>query len=266
MPSCPNCGRSLPNEGDRFCPYCGAVVPTSSPGPPPPAPPPALESPPGPSGGTPWERRAEIGAGTALVETTKEVLLAPTAFFQAMPVSGGIGAPLGYAVILGYLGVVAQAVYQAVFRVAMGTALSRFETRGELGQVLPWLEGGAGFVMQLVLGPLFVVLGLFIGAGVYHLMLLILGGARRDFEATFRVAAYGHAISVFLILPICGSLIGFVWWLVVVGIGLSEAHGIGRGKAFTAVLLPLVLICCCCAGVVALIAGSAGFLAGLTPR
>jgi hypothetical protein len=265
MPSCPNCGRTLPNEGDRFCPFCGAVVPAPSA-----VPRAAVPSlPPGsasePSRGTPWERRAEIGAISALLETTKEVLLAPTSFFRSMPVSGGIGAPLGYAVILGYLGVVFQAIYQAVFRVVMGTTLSRFETSGELRRLLPWLEGGAGFVIQLVFGPVFVVLGLFIGAGIYHLMLLILGGARRDFEATFRVAAYSQAISVFLILPVCGSFIGFVWWLVVMVIGLSEAHGIGRGRAFAAVILPLLLVCCCCGGIIGLIAGGAASLAGL-PR
>jgi hypothetical protein len=222
-----------------------------------------LESAPEPPRGTPWERRAEIGVGSGLVETTKQVLFAPTAFFREMPVSGGIGAPLGYAVILGYLGVVFQAIYQAVFRVVMGPTFSRFEARDELRNVLPWLEGGAGFVAQLLFGPIFVVLGLFIGAGVYHLMLLILGGARRDFEATFRVAAYSQAISVLLILPICGSLIGFVWWLVVVVIGLSEAHGIGRGKAFAAVILPLVLVCCCCCVALGLIIGGAASLAGL---
>ena len=257
MARCPNCGRPLPNERDPFCPFCGAVVP------PPSADPFAQGSPAGEPPGTPWERRAEIGAGSALVETTKDVLLTPTAFFRKMPVSGGIGAPLGYGVILGCLGVVAQAVYQAVFRVVMGTTLSRFEARGELGQVLPWLEGGGGLVMQLVLGPIFVVFGLFVGAGVYHLMLLLLGGARRDFEATFRVAAYSHAVSVFLILPFCGSLIGLVWWLVVVVTGLSEAHGIGRGKALAAVLLPAVVICCCCAAGIALVVGSAASLAGL---
>src|SRR5512143_2193864 len=123
MPSCPNCGRILPNEGDRFCPFCGAVVPAPSAGPRLPESSPALGGSGEPPRGTPWERRAEIGVGSALVETTKEVLLAPTAFFRHMPVSGGIGAPLGYAVILGCLGVVFQAVYQAVFRVVMGPTL-----------------------------------------------------------------------------------------------------------------------------------------------
>ena len=34
-------------------------------------------------------------------------------------------------------------------------------------------------------------------------------------------------------------------------IGLSEAHGISRGKAAAAVLVPFVIVCCCCSGIIA---------------
>jgi hypothetical protein len=94
-------------------------------------------------------------------------------------------------------------------------------------------------------------------------MLLLLGGARRDFEATFRVAAYGHAISVLVLLPFCGGLVAFVWWVAVGTVGLSEVHGIGRGKALAAILLPVLVVCCCCAGAIALVVGGAASLAGL---
>ena len=252
MSQCPHCGRTLPRPDDRFCPYCGAAV-AGDPGAPGP----------NPSGTTPWERRSQIGLVPALVETTTSVLFSPTRFFREMPVTGGIGAPLGYGVLLGYIGLVVQAIYQAVFRLAIGSALPRFGGRGDLERILPWLEGGLGLVFQIVLGPVLVVVGLFVGAGVYHLMLLLLGGARRDFEATFRVAAYGHAISVLVLLPFCGGLVAFVWWVAVGTVGLSEVHGIGRGKALAAILLPVLVVCCCCAGTIALVVGGAASLAGL---
>ena len=54
---------------------------------------------------------------------------------------------------------------------------------------------------------------------------------------------------------------GLVYALVLLVIGLSEAHGISRGKSATAVLVPFVLICCCCAGLAAVAAfGLAGAL------
>lgn len=227
------------------------------------APPPL---PPGPTAlgsGVPWETQREGRILPALIETTTGVLLRPTEFFRSMPVSGGIGAPFGYAVILGYAGLLVQAVYQALLRIGFGSFLAGLGRRGEVGQLLAMAQGGVGFIAQVIVGPVLVIVGLFVGAGIYHLVLLLLGGARRDFEATFRVVAYAHAASALLVIPICGNVVAFVWGLVGVVIGLAEAHGIGRGKALAAVLLPILLICCCCGALFGVFVAGIGGLASL---
>jgi len=237
----------------------------------PPLPPPlpaAGEVPPGGDGGagTPWERRDQLGFVPALVETTGQVLLHPTDFFRRMPVSGGLGAPVLYALIVGYLGIVVQAVYQAVLNVGLGSALRGFGERSPLGPLGPVLQGGAGLVVQIVLGPIFLLMGLFIGAGIYHLILMVMGQAKQAFEATLRVVSYGHAASVVMLLPFCGGLVAALWWLVIGIIGLSEAHGIGRGSAAVAILAPIVLACCCCwLGLLLIFGGIAGVASHL-PR
>jgi hypothetical protein len=214
------------------------------------------------SGGTPWERRGEIGFLPALFETTKQVLLSPALFFRGMPVGPGLADPLLYAVILGYAGVIVQALYQAFFHVALGSLLPRgFGGRSELARALPFLEGGVGLIVQVVVGPILVILGLFVGAGIYHLVLLLLGGARRGFEGTFRVSAYGQAVSVLMAFPFCGGVVALVWWVVVATIGLSEVHGIGRGRALAALLIPVVLLCCCCGGILGVFGGLLSTLA-----
>jgi hypothetical protein len=93
----------------------------------------------------------------------------------------------------------------------------------------------------------FVVTGVFIAAGILHLMLLLLSGARRDFEATFRVVSYAQATSILFLVPFCGTLVGGVWCLVLYVLGLAAVHQIGHGRATAAVLLPIALVCCCCA-------------------
>ena len=102
----------------------------------------------------PWERRQEIGFVTALVETTKEVLTGPSDFFRRMPVAGGIGSPLLYAVVIGYLGLLLSAVYSAVFllvRGAVGTAaLGPLSDRPELAQFVAIMEGWGGIIGQVV--------------------------------------------------------------------------------------------------------------------
>jgi hypothetical protein len=219
----------------------------ATPEPPPPPPP--------PQGGTPWERREEIGFGAALVDTTKQVLSAPTRFFQAMDPEGGIGAPLLYAVIVGYVGLLANAVYEAVARGVLGTSLGFWPRGSEWERMMTSMHWGATLVAQAIFGPVAIVIGLFVFAGIVHLMLLLVGGARRHFEATFRVSAYSEAAMVLGLIPVCGGLVSAILYIVLTVIGLGEAHGIGKGKAALAVLLPLILVCCCCAAAVVLIVG-----------
>jgi hypothetical protein len=213
------------------------------------------------AGGIPWDQRDRIGLFSALVETTRQVLAEPGAFFRAMPVAGGLGSPLLYAVLIGWVGLVAAAFYQAIFRSVMGSSWGAFGDRREVAAVLGWVEGWAGFVAQVVFGGVFVVIGVFVAAGIIHLMLLLLGGARRDFEATFRVVSFAQATSILALIPFCGQLVGGIWSLVLYVLGLAQAHQIGHGKAAAAVLLPLVLVCCCCAAGAFLFAGAIAGLA-----
>jgi len=214
-------------------------------------------------GGTPWDRRGQIGFVAALFETTKDVLATPAEFFRRMPVTGGIGGPLLYALILGYLGVVISALYDTVFRTVMGDPFAGWGRRGELERILPLLEGGSSFLFQLILGPFLILFVTFVASGIYHLVLLLLGGANRGFEATFRVVCFGQAADVLVLIPFCGSLVAVVYYVVVAIIGLAEAHGTSRGTAAAAVLLPILLACCCCLAALAAGVGMVGGLAGM---
>ena len=237
MALCPRCQQPLPDPPERFCPHCGAELSS-----------PVVRS-------TPWEQRDRIGLVSALVETTQQVFTRPTEFFRAMPVTGGLGGPLLYGVIVGYVGLVAGAIYGAIFQAVAGPHLFAMPHRGELEKFLPYLQGGMGLVFQIVLGPLLIAAGLFISSAIPHLLLMLFGGAPRGFEATFRVRGYAEAASLLRLIPFCGTPIFVIYLLVLTIVGLSEAHGIGRGRATAAVLLPLFFLCCCCVGAIVLAVG-----------
>jgi hypothetical protein len=276
MALCPHCRNALPEPAPRYCPNCGGDVEQAN-AVPPPAPdtgPPPLPAgagvPPSgggvpPAGGIPWDDRARLGLVNALVETTKQVLTRPTAFYRAMPRSGGIGSPLLYAVIIGWIGIVASGFYSALFNSIVGTGVGALGEGRELPQAFAFAQSWGGFVVQLVFGGVMVAIGLFIFSGIYHVMLMILGGARHDFEATFRVVCFAEAPYVLALIPFCGSIVAGVWGIVLAVIGLSQAHQIGGGKAAAAVLLPLVICCCCCVGLAVLVWGSAAaMLSGMS--
>lgn len=208
-------------------------------------------------GSLPWERRAEAGFFSALFETIRLVLLEPKAAFGAMRQTGGLGAPLFFFVLIGTVGGVAGIFYQAVFNSVESGASP------EQQAVAAMLTSTVAIGLTIMLLPIFLAGLAFLSAGLVHLALIILGGAKRPFEATFRVACYaGGATAVLQLLPICGAIVASVWNLICMVIGLSEVHGIGKGRAAVAVLLPSI-VCCglLLAGVVALVAAFGGMAA-----
>jgi len=209
--------------------------------------------------GPPWEKRDELGFFTAVFETVKGILLNPTHTFADMKTEGGLGTPIIYALILGSIGGIIGLIWQGLFSSILSIL------RGSL-------IGGAGyeefvalstlsvirFIISAILTPLFVVVGLFISSGICHLCLMIVGGANKEFETTFRVFAYTiGSVALIQIVPICGGLIAGVWALVCEIIGLREAHETTTGKAVLAVLLPFIV---CCGFLLALIIVGLGLL------
>ena len=98
--------------------------------------------------------------------------------------------------------------------------------------------------------PVIVIVGMFIGSGILHLCLMIVGGAKKPFETTFRVVCFSSGSTYLLsMIPFCGGMIAGVWNIVLECIGLARAHEIDTGKAVLAVLLPLIV---CCGGCIAL--------------
>ena len=112
-----------------------------------------------------------------------------------------------------------------------------------------------------IFAPLLIVIGLFIGAGIMHLSLMLVGGNKKGFETTFRVIAYSTSAQVGAIIPLLGGLIAGIWTIVVEIIGLREAHQTTTLKAILAVFLPIIAACFCC-GIVFGFASLIPFISG----
>jgi hypothetical protein len=191
--------------------------------------------------GLPWEHRQERGFLNAFIETLAMVLTKPDLAFRTMKIEGGLAEPLLY----GLIGASVGAIVSLFLSLGL-QSLGLFTGQRDTFAVLAGL--GIGSIAFVVLVPVFVVIGLFIGAAIVHLCLMIVGGANKPFEATFRVIAFSQGSTGPLqIIPICGGLIAGVWALVVNCIGLARAHETSTGRAVLAVLLPLIV---CCGGAI----------------
>lgn len=187
--------------------------------------------------GLPWEHRQERGFFNAFIETLAMVLTKPDLAFRTMKTEGGLAEPLIYALIGGCVGGIVSLLLSLGLQ-SMGLFAGQRDTFGALAGI------GVGLIALIVLVPVFIVIVLFIGAAIVHLCLMIVGGANKPFEATFRVLAFSQGSTGPLqIIPVCGGLIAGVWALVVNCIGLARAHETTTGRAVLAVFLPLVVCC-----------------------
>jgi hypothetical protein len=207
-----------------------------------PAPPP----PPSPGGAPlPWEQPGYPFL-EALYETAKLILTRPSEAFARMSVAGDLGRPLGYAVIFGWVGIIASQLYSLAFRGVMWSFLPGMPRGREM------LIGPALNVVVMVVAPVIVLLGVFVWSAIVHLVLLVAGEGKAGFGGTVRVICYAGTTQIFQVLPICGGLVCFVWGMVLEIIGLAHAHRTTQGKAALAVLLPIVVCCVCVAICIAL--------------
>ncbi len=204
-----------------------------------------------PRSGLPWDRRRELGFFKAFIETLQMVLGRPGDAFTAMKREGGLGEPLLYALIGGTLGTVANFIYRFGFQAMVGGFGS-----GSAGRF-----GAAGTLGLIIFSPLLVLVVLFLTAGLIHVCLMMVGGARQSFETTFRVVCFtAGSVNPLQVVPFCGGFVAGVWGLVLYCLGLARAHETDTGRAVLAVFLPLVI---CCGGVI-LLAALVGGLGALS--
>jgi hypothetical protein len=189
-----------------------------------------------PRSGLPWEHREQRGFFNAFAETLSMVLTRPGTAFSVMRTEGGFGEPLLYAVIGGGIGVIVWFCLSLVLN-SLGVLGNREDA---LGSMMGMTASSMVFVWRL----LAIALIPFIFGGLVHGSLMLLGGARKGFETTFRVIAFSQGSTAPLqLVPCCGGLAYVVWNLVANCIGIARAHEIDSGRATLAVLLPLIVCC-----------------------
>jgi hypothetical protein len=99
---------------------------------------------------------------------------------------------------------------------------------------------GIGFLILLVMVPVFMAAGIFLDAGLTHLLLMLLRGNSKKFEETFRVMCYSAAPTVLSAVPVAGQLLSpviLIWYMTLQAIGLKKVHGAAYSQALAVVLI-----------------------------
>lgn len=186
--------------------------------------------------GAPWERRTELGLWASIYWTIKESLLSPDKLFKGMLYGAGLREPLAFGLLIGSLGSMIGFFWQFL-AVALASGWVSF-----IPLFPAEITVGVIFLTLMAFIPIFVAATLFVYAGMLHVMLRIVGGAKNGFEASFRVICYSQSAQALALVPFVGGWIGGLWQLIVQVIGLREIHETSYLRVFLAFLIPVVCL------------------------
>jgi hypothetical protein len=189
----------------------------------------------------------------SFIRTVVAIVTQPVAFFRGIARQGNFINPALFAVICALISAVLSGILGLIF-----TPL--FAPPGDTEEA--FAGGIGGFVVGLILTPLYTALALIIGAGILHLLvLLFVRPSNSGFEATFRAFSYGWGVTQLVSwVPVIGTIIATVWAIVLYIFGIREVHSATTGTATLIVLIPAVVLLLIVLLLVAL--GAALFFAG----
>lgn len=172
--------------------------------------------------GPPWE---SVGMSIlTLVMTIYQIYRSPIRFYSTMQLENSYGPPLIFFLIT------KSAVTIVTFLYGPGR------------QAIQRLGVPDHPIVLVAIALVSVALGLYIGAGFYHVGLLMVGAANESYDVTMRVFAYSGASGIWAFIPVVGPVIEGLATIVFVVIGLAYAHNTRIWRVILGLLMPY--LCC----------------------
>jgi hypothetical protein len=160
----------------------------------------------------------------SFINAVRGVVTAPVGFFRGIRREGDFINPLIFAIICYEISAILGGLLSLV-GIGMGDA-----------------RGFGSFIIGIILAPIGAAIGLFIGAGILHLLVMLIVGSRNSgFEGTFRVGAYAAVTSLVSWIPVIGW-IASLYGIYLAIMGIREVHNTTTGKAAIVVLIPAVVV------------------------
>lgn len=174
--------------------------------------------------------------------TVRRVLLEPGDFFGNMALKDSLWNPLAFAMACGVISslLLTSLVGPLASLAGIGRDPGFEEVFGDLwGRSMG--ASAALVLVVVVLTPLFILLGLYVGAAVYHFLVsLIVGKDNTGFDATLRIYAYSSVVTLLAWIPGVGYL-ATLYGYYLAFLGVREVHSTTTGRALGVVLVPLAI-------------------------
>ena len=167
---------------------------------------------------TPHERMVRPMANDSLLSTWVSATFHPAALHADRPSGPRRWGPVAFALVVGAVVTPASAFVEAL--------VEHRTVSDALLAALGWL----------IASPFITLFSVVLGAAIIHFWLLMVRGNKGTFRDTVAAVCYARAPEVFVVVPVLGAVVGYVWSLVALCIGLKRAQRTTTGRAVFAVL------------------------------
>ncbi|MCL2124011.1 MAG: YIP1 family protein, partial [Desulfovibrionaceae bacterium] len=155
----------------------------------------------------PWEDPYE-GYPAAFYQTAVRVLFAAPRFFAGIVPQKRLGRTLAFYLLVGLIQIFAEQFWLAIFAKVLAP---RAESDPQFAQLITLLSRDMSLPLVVLARTAFISLELFVTAILYHMMFRMVAPAKANFSLVFQVIAYAAAPALLGIIPLLGSLAGFIW-------------------------------------------------------
>lgn len=187
--------------------------------------------------GAPWESPEYYGFWGSFSQTLLGVIFHPADFFRHVRCSFSVIRPLLFYVLLSLF----QVLCARLWSMKALRELSATSTDPQTLAMAEQLMQSMNMPLMLLITPFFSIFQAVILAGLYHLMIRMVQPDRADFATTLRVVCYSAAPLVLCIVPLFGSMIASICFVIATFTGCKYALNMPWTRTILA-LLPLYIL------------------------
>lgn len=185
----------------------------------------------------PWEHPERYGVFRSFFRTIVRVMFSGKEFFSTIHSQVSSLRPASFYAIIGLI----QALIGYLSSPGMVNFIKNSNIDPQHQVLMENLFSGQSLTMLIITTPFIMILQLLIYASFVYLAIRITNPEKADFPLTLRIIAYASAPMILCIVPYLGGLIGLVWFIYNIFIGVKYALRLTWQRTFLA-LAPIFIL------------------------
>lgn len=158
----------------------------------------------------PWEQPEKEGYAAAFYQTCVRVMFSAPRFFSGLQPDTPQRTALFFFLLVCVIQTLVERFWGGVFHSYFSPAASNDP---QLQQLLGLLAPQTGIFLSLLMNAALKTLELFLTTGLFFLTFKLLAPGKSNYQLIFQVMAYSTAPALLCVVPVAGSVAGFIWGL-----------------------------------------------------